>query len=91
MSIIIKILINQKNYISKKNEKNIIKINTLVFLIIKMHIWSTRFLEDNVFITKYKLKKRVYRESIGLDQGNYQEIEKTIVIDKTNKNNVKNF
>lgn len=74
-----------------ESEKNIAKIDIPIFLVIKIHIRPTRFLENRASNTKYDLKKRLCKQFKSIDWGNNQKIEKAIAIAKDNKDNAEDF
>ena len=72
---------NFKKLLKQENAKNILKMATLIFLIIGMHIGPTRLLEVGSSNTKYNSKGRFYKECIVANWCDHGKIEKTIAAD----------
>lgn len=66
---------NLKKLLKQKSGENIAKIDIPVFLIIKIYIGPIKFLENNTSTIKYNLKKKLYKRSKNINQGDNQEIE----------------
>lgn len=77
--------------LKREDKKNMAKIDTPIFSIIKIYIEPKRFLENSAFTVKFILEKRLYKTCKGLNESDNQEIEETIAIMKSDKNNIKNY
>ncbi len=69
-----------------KGTENTLMITAPILLVFHMHIGATRLIEDGAPNTEFDAEERLYPGSIGLDWDERGEIEKTIAIDKDNKN-----
>lgn len=58
---------NLDKFIEQEVIDNTYVIFTSIFIVIQMHIWPTKFLEDNVSNTQYDLEESFYEQCAGLD------------------------
>lgn len=60
-----------------------------IFLVICMHIESTRLLENGAFNLKFNKNRRLHIGFTSLDWNDSIKIEETIIMDKNDKDKVK--
>lgn len=71
------------NVLTRK--KNNVKIDILVFWVIKLYIRLIKFSKNCIFIAKSNFKEWLYKKWKNWKLINNQEIEKTMTIAKNNK------
>lgn len=82
---------NFKKLFEQEGAENTLIITISIFLVIRMYIRLTRFLEDGAPNTKFDGDGRPYTGFIDLDWNNNAKIKKAIIMDKNNKDEVEDF
>lgn len=85
------IMNNFEKLLDQDSIENTFIIMSPILLIIYIHIWQIRFLENDVFNAKFDTNQKLYPRSINWTKDNNDKIEKAIVIDKDIKNEEKDL
>ena len=84
------IINNFEKLLEQKNAENTLKMTTLIFLTICMHIGPIRHLEVGPLIAKYDLQGKLCKGYTSANWGNNSEIEETMAVDNNKDNNKEN-
>lgn len=82
---------NFDKLLEQKDNENTAKITILIFITIKMHIKSTKLLDDSAATVNYESEEKLYKWFKGLDWDNRKEVDKVVDVAKNNEDKAKDL